>query len=634
MDFPGQKEDGFKWFGEGFEGFPKRLPEDCVEYVIYVIDEKLNSQNAIRTSLRNIQKAADDLTKKLLKGYVWQREGFKLELNDDRVTSDGATASGGKKIGDGSPPCLKGRTNFGDSVADEWVIVYLLRELSKQFSDVWVRVYDTDGEFLLIEAANALPKWLNPEIAENRVWINNGQIKIIPLAQESAISPQSLSTSQALQALSKSPQALLISDDIEKEAFYRLRDYPSAITTTFHNALITIPRRLAYVLHENPSYISPAIEAFYLRDPISVKPLATKDTNNLNFPPEDFVTVSTKFNKAGYAQLRSQEFDPPPSWTSVVPRMRDPKAVMGMKVACGFEMLVQDPQNQDKRTVREIKLLLEDVEEDEPALPSDEELASWPQTQDDEGWLDINYEEFEKELAGGNRGAKGKEKAADDGFGDASAQANLRKMVERFEGFLNDDKAGVEGAEDLEDMDFDDEESTASSEPDSEGEDKDGSFSEEEFQRAMREMMGMPPDEVEKSGLLDEARKLALEMEESDEEERDEDEEMKNIMEIYEKELKGHGALNLDPKDRDTVKDGIAEQTLKGMKGAKKVEVEEDDSDEDDQGVNDIDVDLLKNMLEAFKGQGGMAGPAGNLMRQLGINMPRDEGEPSSRKGK
>lgn len=64
---------------------------------------------------------------------------------------------------------LRGRTNYGDSVADEWLIVYLLRELSKKFPDAWTRVYDTDGEFLLIEAANTLPKWLNPEVAENRV---------------------------------------------------------------------------------------------------------------------------------------------------------------------------------------------------------------------------------------------------------------------------------------------------------------------------------------------------------------------------------------------------------------------------------------------------------------------------------
>lgn len=64
---------------------------------------------------------------------------------------------------------LRGRTNYGDSVEDEWLIVYILRELSNRFPLLWIKVVDTDGEFLLIEAANALPRWLNPEIAENRV---------------------------------------------------------------------------------------------------------------------------------------------------------------------------------------------------------------------------------------------------------------------------------------------------------------------------------------------------------------------------------------------------------------------------------------------------------------------------------
>jgi len=30
-------------------------------------------------------------------------------------------------------------------------------------------VRDSDGEFLLIEAADYLPKWLNPDTADNRV---------------------------------------------------------------------------------------------------------------------------------------------------------------------------------------------------------------------------------------------------------------------------------------------------------------------------------------------------------------------------------------------------------------------------------------------------------------------------------
>lgn len=65
--------------------------------------------------------------------------------------------------------CLHGQTNFGDSIEDEWLIVYLLRELSLKFKDLWIRVSDADGEFLLVEAANALPRWLVPEIAEKRV---------------------------------------------------------------------------------------------------------------------------------------------------------------------------------------------------------------------------------------------------------------------------------------------------------------------------------------------------------------------------------------------------------------------------------------------------------------------------------
>jgi len=40
----------------------------------------------------------------------------------------------------------------------EFLIIYL-----------YISVKDNDGEFLLIEAANYLPKWLEPENCENRV---------------------------------------------------------------------------------------------------------------------------------------------------------------------------------------------------------------------------------------------------------------------------------------------------------------------------------------------------------------------------------------------------------------------------------------------------------------------------------
>lgn len=64
---------------------------------------------------------------------------------------------------------LRGRTNYGDSIEDEWVIVYILRELTRRHKDLWVKVVDSDGEFLLVEASGTLPAWLEPEVADNRV---------------------------------------------------------------------------------------------------------------------------------------------------------------------------------------------------------------------------------------------------------------------------------------------------------------------------------------------------------------------------------------------------------------------------------------------------------------------------------
>ncbi|PNS21386.1 hypothetical protein CAC42_1165 [Sphaceloma murrayae] len=607
--------EGIGGTGLNADVFAKRLPDDCVEYVILVIDQKIKTEFELREHLKRIQSAAKDLRKTHLKDYIWQREefGLSLERSPSQVES--------QDVSDPTAPSplswtLRGTTNFGDSIADEWLIVYLLRELSNRFPSAWIRVFDTDGEFLLIEAANALPKWVNPEIAENRVWLNNGDLKMISVSSTSSNTQSSnLTLNQAVSTILISPSTLLHDTAVQKEAFFRLRNYPSAIASNLHNALLRLPRRLAYILHRLSSSTAPAIEAFYLRDPIGLKPLATKDTGTLLFPPEDFVTVSVRFNRTGYAQLKSQEFKPPPAWTAVTPHLGDEKTKMGMKLACGMEMLCQDKANQDRRVVREVKLLLEDVEGGEETLPDDREIQGWGAKQDDEGWLDIDFRDLERELAGEKgEGKKGK-------FGDEEAQENLRRMVERFEDFMKDEKAGVDG------VDLSDGESTGSSEVDSEEEDKEGSFDEAEFEKAMREMMGMPPEEKERNGLMDEARKLALEMEDEEEVQRDEDEEARKIMEMMEKELKSHGALDL--KELKKRAESGDQRTLMKGKGPERIpdynETDELSSD-DDLEENAVDVELLRNVLESFKGQAGMSGPASSMMAAMGIQMPRDEG--------
>ncbi len=71
-------KDDLKWVGEGFEGFPKRLPEDCVEYMLFIIDSSF-SQKEIINRLEVVRKEALKLTKSLLKDYIWQRDEFSLK---------------------------------------------------------------------------------------------------------------------------------------------------------------------------------------------------------------------------------------------------------------------------------------------------------------------------------------------------------------------------------------------------------------------------------------------------------------------------------------------------------------------------------------------------------------------------
>jgi hypothetical protein len=649
-------DEDIAWFKSTFHPIPKaELPDDCVKYSLHLISAELDAANdsEVRNRLREVQKYASEVQKTWTKDYVWQRQGFGLELSKDngevcmplrRTIENELTPTLGASL-------LSGRTEYGDSVEDEWVVVWLLRELTKKFDDLWVKITDSDGEFLLIEASGTLPAWLEPDVAENRVWIHNGGLVIIrpETAAKSKRAAEKLTLVEARSIVLEKPTRLLKSATIQEEAFYRLRNYPAQIKENMHYTMARIPRQIAFLLRQKPAYIAPAIEAFYLRDPIALKPLQAKGSlDGLLFPPTDLVTVSIKIPRVAYAQLKSQEFPAPAVWDGKMPFKLDgadyAKAETGMKIACGFEMLVSDSHNQDKAAVREMKMLLDDLGTGDETLPTDEDISSWGQTQDDEKWLDISFDDLEGELAGKSVSTPAGSKAKG-AFGDVGAQENLQRIVKQFEDFLNDDKAGVDGAgifdedSDTEDMDDDSDDADAGSDS---GEDKEASFDEDDFTKMMREMMGMPAEVMKevmagedlrrktdphdattapKSGRVDDIEDLDSDADQFSDEE----------MHQMEAELRASGALNLDPSTRSI---GTAGKAIDRFSRPKQTDpttqtAEEDDNDSSDAGSeNDIDINLARNLLESLKSQAGMAGPASNLMGMLGLGaMPRDEGD-------
>ena len=157
-----------------------------------------------------------------LQGYIWQRDRFALQPSTRRRAPWQQTRSSRRAAAGAAaaapPPHLWGSLSFGDNIEDEWFAVWLLLELTRAFPVTarcgggahagcaaavlrpclpalrcltcnrmlapgrpLCRVWDNDGEFLLIEAAYGLPRWLKPETAQNRVWLHRGAVHLVPL---------------------------------------------------------------------------------------------------------------------------------------------------------------------------------------------------------------------------------------------------------------------------------------------------------------------------------------------------------------------------------------------------------------------------------------------------------------------
>lgn len=70
----------------GPEGFERILPENCVEYMLFVIETD-PQPNKILSSLEAVRKAAVQLSNQLTRDYIWQRDGFSLETTTQMGTS-------------------------------------------------------------------------------------------------------------------------------------------------------------------------------------------------------------------------------------------------------------------------------------------------------------------------------------------------------------------------------------------------------------------------------------------------------------------------------------------------------------------------------------------------------------------
>lgn len=235
-----------------------------------------------------------------------------------------------------------GISDFGENIQDEWIIVAFLFELTKSITGLVARIVDSDGEFLLIEAADHLPKWANPDTCENKVYIYNGSVHLVQNSPSN--NENEITVSDALIKLRKNSKLYKVSTDVEKCILERIENYPKNISDDMHKAIVYVPIGVAVLLKNKPLLIAQAIRAFCERDLKDLKACRAMKY----FPPENRVYTQILISKCLYAMLVHNNFTPDRRTGWNLPLQSDKKYkshILGIKISCGFEILAS--QNDD-----------------------------------------------------------------------------------------------------------------------------------------------------------------------------------------------------------------------------------------------------------------------------------------------
>ncbi|KDQ30495.1 hypothetical protein PLEOSDRAFT_1062522 [Pleurotus ostreatus PC15] len=322
---------------------PPTISDDTLQYTLYPPAEL-----ADHVSVTSFAACIPSFVETLLPpSFIWHKDSFEL-----------------RAVPVAKRWRLKGRMRVGDCVDDEWCVVWLFKEISAKW-DLAISVFDSDGEFLLIEAAEGLPKWVTPGNSENRVWIYGSRLHLIPLSH---ISPPSrprkrrrshdrddegtagiagsddegwIAVEDALKLIFDRNVNTLAPPEVERLVWKRISSYPAAAKNHMHTTKAWIPVDIARALSVDASLVQKAVEAFYTRDATQLR-AAHKMSR---FPPESSVLTLVKMTRTAYAQLVGQKFYPPKIFGRWNEKEGTPERrwrEVGMKLACGFEMLYQE----------------------------------------------------------------------------------------------------------------------------------------------------------------------------------------------------------------------------------------------------------------------------------------------------
>ncbi|XP_010463019.1 PREDICTED: protein ecdysoneless homolog [Camelina sativa] len=638
-----------------------RLPDDTVFFSIFP-DSSSHSGAVSETSaaLQSLHLQIIDFVSPFTSPYIWQHEPFSLSIalsSSSCACTDTPTTL----------PHLHGKLKYGDNLEDEWFAVFLLFRISAAFPSNSIRVWDTDGEFLLIEAAFHLPRWLNPETSLNRVFIRGGDLHIVP---RSRLPDPSLVSS--LRFLIERGNESRASETVQSALKTRVSDYPERAWRNMHRVRVRVPVSVAQVLRHEPLLISLAVEGFYDRDIDSMKHAAKmeKFLSKGREEEEEIVLVLVKMSRAMYGQLVQQKFQAPSCYPmpSVSDRDAYIEAELGMKIACGMEMMyqVRRKDGEDGKGIswskykenlekngyfegllsgsKDYKRLMENAEEyyqksssfsrtrdimSAPVRRIDEVLAL-PYSEDDfkgvevpvsdsDSWLydgedELNsvLQERQKEMEFYSSKKESKKKAKEKQEAGSSSDANMNNfdlgdISKSMQQFIQK-VSSYEGAEVPDNRDF-----------------KEVNLDVDRFMKDIESMLGSQTRDNQAGDDSDSSEGSSMDMDFDDFEDDSEGEESnEDAKESFEESY--YGVMNEELKN-STLEKSFEHVNQHSSKPKEESSKTLDEKKDDEFTPIDADFNLVKNLLESYSSQQGLPGPASNLLGLMGLQLPKDSND-------
>ncbi|EDW33156.1 GL24621 [Drosophila persimilis] len=326
--------------------------DDYVEYFIFPkLPDNLTDEFQVKEKLLRIKTEIMEIVRELVvqRSYIWHKDEFQLQVRTgstlERLLNDETNVAEDDEDGD-LPPHLHGVTHYGDNIGDEWFIVYLLLEISQARGEYIARVCDSDGEFVLIEAADVLPDWASPDTCEQRAYIVNGALQL--LQNSASTNPDKpMPVPIALQRIRLNPNLYRCSTDVQNVLKTRLKEFLIAMPHySIHRQIVEVPHSAAQLLKTRPQLVASAVRAFCDRDTEDIKALRTMKF----FPPEaSRVRTNVRFTRCLYAMVMHNQYTPERrlGW-KIADEVSQPELhkeqILGVKLACGLEILATQAQ--------------------------------------------------------------------------------------------------------------------------------------------------------------------------------------------------------------------------------------------------------------------------------------------------